>query len=174
MSNWSDFLRARLDDRGWDAAHLAAEAGVTPSIVSRWMSGAHKPTADRVRAVADALNVSVMEAMIAADVITPEEAKVTAMTPDPKLLSDQELLNELTRRLTERQIVEKAHEVGRRLTSVSEGSRQAAAKRRTNRQPSARPTQLAAQGGETEERKRRRLERLPEDFPDQDGPENGA
>ncbi|NKU37723.1 helix-turn-helix domain-containing protein, partial [Rhodococcus hoagii] len=103
MSNWSDFLRARLDDRGWDAARLAAEAGVTPSIVSRWMSGAHKPTADRVRAVAEALDVSVMEAMIAAEVITADEAKVTALAPDPKLLSDQELLYEVSRRLAERQ-----------------------------------------------------------------------
>ncbi|MBM4509400.1 hypothetical protein GS421_08195 [Rhodococcus hoagii] len=34
--------------------------------------------------------------------------------------------------------------------------------------------QLAAQEGETEARKRKRLERQPEDFPDPDGPEDGA
>ncbi|WP_064078345.1 helix-turn-helix domain-containing protein [Prescottella equi] len=168
MSNWSDFLRARLDDRGWDAARLAAEAGVTPSIVSRWMSGAHKPTADRVRAVAEALDVSVMEAMIAAEVITADEAKVTALAPDPKLLSDQELLGEMSRRLAERQVVEKAGDVGRRLTSVRRTSRQPLKTRRASGE------QLAAQEGETEARKRKRLERQPEDFPDPDGPEDGA
>ncbi|MBM4722565.1 helix-turn-helix domain-containing protein [Rhodococcus hoagii] len=169
MSNWSDFLRARLDDRGWDAARLAAEAGVTPSIVSRWMSGAHKPTADRVRAVAEALDVSVMDAMIAAEVITADEAKVTALAPDPKLLSDQELLYEVSRRLAERQIVEKAGETGRRLVKI---------KRRSHPIPLgdhiSQPSQLAAQEGETEARKRKRLERQPEDLPDPDGPEDGA
>ncbi|NKU86069.1 hypothetical protein GS884_00095 [Rhodococcus hoagii] len=30
-----------------------------------------------------------MEAMIAAEVITADEAKVTALAPDPKLLSDK-------------------------------------------------------------------------------------
>ncbi|MCA1009073.1 helix-turn-helix domain-containing protein [Rhodococcus hoagii] len=167
MSNWSDFLRARLDDRGWDAARLAAEAGVTPSIVSRWMSGAHKPTADRVRAVAEALDVSVMEAMIAAEVITAEEAKVTALAPDPKLLSDQELLYEVSRRLAERQIVEKAGDVGRRIMKIKPRPKRPASS-------ASGPELLAAQEGETEARKRKRTERQDEDFPDPDGPEDGA
>ncbi|MFC9514363.1 helix-turn-helix domain-containing protein [Nocardiaceae bacterium NPDC056970] len=170
MSNWSDFLRARLDDRGWDAARLAAEAGVTPSIVSRWMSGAHKPTADRVRAVADALDMPVMQAMIAAEIITAEEAKITAIAPDPKLLSDQELLQEVSRRLAERQVAEKSGEAGKRLATI----KRAPHPPRPASELGVEPELLAAREGETETRKRKRLERQPEDIVDPDGPENGA
>lgn len=56
---------------------------MTPSNVSRWLSGQHKPTADRVRAVADVLGVSMIEALIAAEVITAEEAKVKTVAPTP-------------------------------------------------------------------------------------------
>lgn len=99
MSKWSEFLRVQMEEKSWSAARLATEIGVTGSSVSRWMTQDVRPTPDRVQAAAEALGVSVAEAMLAAEIISVEELGVTRVAPDPDLLSDEEILRQVEKRM---------------------------------------------------------------------------
>lgn len=88
-----------MERKSWSATRLAAEVGVTPSSVSRWMTQDARPTPDRVQASAEALGVSVVEAMLAAEIISEDELGVTRVAPDPDLLSDEEILRQVEKRM---------------------------------------------------------------------------
>lgn len=141
MSKWSDFLRANMERRGWDGAQLARAADVTPSAISRWLSGGTRPTFDKVRQISDAFDVPIITALLAAEIITPEEARVRPTIIDIKTVSTLDILREIGDRLG----VEAPSNVSqlRRAAHVEE-------------------TQ-AALAGESEELRRRRLTKAPED-----------
>lgn len=102
-----------------------------------------------------------IEAMIAADFISSKEAKVDVVAPDLRLLSDQQLIRELARRLGD--VAEKPVDAGDPGDEAGSPG--------VDEQPR---WLLAAQVGETAERQLHRTQRSPEDFPDPDGPEDGA
>lgn len=52
-------LRALLDKRGMTPAELSRKAGVSKQVISLWQSGAKPKNVEQVKAVADALGVTV-------------------------------------------------------------------------------------------------------------------
>lgn len=79
-------------------AELAAKAGLERSRFTRWRQG-EKPNLDNARRVAKALGVTPMEVMVGFHLITAEEADQRVASPDPAVLTDQQLVAELNRRL---------------------------------------------------------------------------
>lgn len=104
VSRWPEWLRAQLEERGWNQTDLKNRSGVNDSQISRWLAGKNHPGLAKIRAVCQALGVPPVEGMIAAGHLLPEDVVGTAVvirprTTGPGDLSDSELLAELARRL---------------------------------------------------------------------------
>jgi transcriptional regulator with XRE-family HTH domain len=83
------WLNQRLLERGWNANKLAAEIDVVPSLVSRWMTATQTPSAESLKAIAEALQLSELEVLVAAGHLSPE------------LVSDDPRKAELKRKIDE-------------------------------------------------------------------------
>jgi transcriptional regulator with XRE-family HTH domain len=98
-SSWSDFVQKQMDDRGMSTGELTEKTGFDRSRLTAWRKG-ERPSLDTARVVAKAFGMSPLEVMVAAKLITAEEAELRGVsTPDPGDLTDQQLLAELGRRL---------------------------------------------------------------------------
>ncbi|MFD1147924.1 helix-turn-helix domain-containing protein [Saccharothrix hoggarensis] len=97
-STWWQWLERALEDRGMTPAQLSKLTKIDRSAHTRWRNG-ERPTFDTVRVIAKALGVSPVEVAVAANLLTAEEAALEAPSPDPAVLTDQQLLAELGRRL---------------------------------------------------------------------------
>jgi transcriptional regulator with XRE-family HTH domain len=96
---WWAWVQRHLDEREWTHSDLARHARINRSIISRWREGA-QPEVFTARALALALHKPLLEVLVAAELLTPEEAGVTGVTVlSVPQLSDDELLVELTARL---------------------------------------------------------------------------
>lgn len=91
---WSTFVRRAAGAKSQLA--IAQRAGIDQATISRWLSDAERvPSAQSVVRFARAFNVSPLEALVAAGVITKAEAQLTtALTT----VSSTALAAELTRR----------------------------------------------------------------------------
>ena len=99
MVGWWAWVQRHLDERGWTGSDLARHAGINRSIIGRWREGA-QPEVPTARALAAALGHPLLEVLVAAELITPEEAGVTEVTVvTVAQMSDGELLAELAERL---------------------------------------------------------------------------
>lgn len=145
-----------MEEKNWDATRLAHAAGYSPSVISRWLSGEHLPSQDKLRATVDALNANIIEAMVAAGFIRPDEVHGPVTLTDPDLLSDEEVVRQVLRRMG----VNAA-----RLISANQASAVDDAQDRY---------ELARMEGETEHNYRLRTEPQPEDESQGEAPDGGA
>ncbi|WP_433268060.1 helix-turn-helix domain-containing protein [Actinosynnema sp. CS-041913] len=97
-SAWWDYLQANLESRDMTTGDLARGAGVDRSRLTDWKRGG-KASVESARAIASLFDASPLEVMVAAGLITREEAELRQARPDPTKLSDEELVAELKRRL---------------------------------------------------------------------------
>ena len=99
-NSWWDFLDAQLADHGWSPADLARAAGVSHGRIVDWRDAGATPSIKNARAVAHALGVPLLAALVAASILTPDEAY-----PDQRPTLDDcttlELLRELENRFDE-------------------------------------------------------------------------
>jgi transcriptional regulator with XRE-family HTH domain len=85
-TNWKSegfpgWLQAKMKAKGWNALRLAHEIDVVPSLVSRWMSATQIPSVESLKAIAQAFQISEIEAMTAAGYLSPAE-----VSDDPRRL----------------------------------------------------------------------------------------
>lgn len=97
-TRWWQYVEANLRNRGMTTGDLSRQAAVDRSRISEWKKG-KGVSVDTARAVAKVFETSPLEAWVAAELITAEEADLKSPRPDPAALTDQELIAELTRRL---------------------------------------------------------------------------
>jgi transcriptional regulator with XRE-family HTH domain len=57
------WLQMRLQERDWSITDLARAMGVQTSLISRWMAGRQKPTAESANRIAEVLQISVDEVL---------------------------------------------------------------------------------------------------------------
>lgn len=99
-TSWWDYVQDLID--GDTARQAGKRAGFDSSAFSRWKRGASPEPAFAVR-LARAYNGNVLEALIKADLITPEEADLRHVTQSRaellRSLSDLDLAEALVRRL---------------------------------------------------------------------------
>ena len=82
---------------------IAQAADVNVSGVSRWITGASRPSAEKVVAFARGLKLNPIEALVAADYLDAAEISGVVEVVRPRAeLSDEELLEEIASRLAER------------------------------------------------------------------------
>ncbi|MEU4800871.1 helix-turn-helix transcriptional regulator [Actinosynnema sp. NPDC023587] len=97
-SAWWTYLEENLANRGLTTGDLARGAGVDRSRLSDWKRGG-KASLESARAIAALFDAGPLEVMVAAGLITREEAALRRTRPDPGQLSDEELIAELRRRM---------------------------------------------------------------------------
>ncbi len=97
-SPWWDFVQRQLDDRGMSTADLAEKTGLDRSRFTEWRRG-KRPTLDTARLIAKAFDMSPLEVMVKAQLLTAQEVALRDAAPDPAVLTDKQLLAELGRRL---------------------------------------------------------------------------
>lgn len=95
---WREYvLRVAGDDR---QADIARRTKIDQATISRWLrDDDHKPSSAKVQSFAAAYGVSVIEAFVVADLMSPEEAGMEKpSTIDLSSVSDDDLLAEVKRR----------------------------------------------------------------------------
>ncbi|MDH6283146.1 helix-turn-helix domain-containing protein [Prescottella agglutinans] len=97
-TKWWDYVERHLAEKGMTQSALAEAVGVNRSSASGWKSGSD-PKPATVVAVAEVLETSISEALIAAGLMSEEELGVERTIPDIELLTDDQLMAELNRRL---------------------------------------------------------------------------
>jgi transcriptional regulator with XRE-family HTH domain len=79
---WADWLGARMQAVGFEAnSDLARATGVPDSVISRWRTSGTTPSIAQLRRLQSALQVSLVELLVAAGHLSPEEARVTSFSP---------------------------------------------------------------------------------------------
>lgn len=104
-TGWGDWLRDQLAERGWIAADLIrhSDEQISSSQTTRWLNKGQSPTFESVRAVCTVLGVRVIDGLLAAGLLSPEDIGATVITR-PRTLTEtpnRELAAEFVRRLTE-------------------------------------------------------------------------
>ncbi|MGE9695950.1 helix-turn-helix domain-containing protein [Streptomyces sp. CH6] len=100
---FATWLRARLDERGYDLrprgggqSRFATDAGIGHGTVSRLLRGQAAPETRVLQLIAEALRVPLAEVLIAAGVITHDQlAAVQTRPPRPAPLTPEEAADEL-------------------------------------------------------------------------------
>ncbi|BAF54916.1 hypothetical protein cgR_1921 [Corynebacterium glutamicum R] len=85
---------------GQTAKEAADQTGISASNFTRWKKGA-RADPDFVVKIARAYNANVLDALVKADFITEDEAKLTEVSPtlDLTKVSGEDLMNEVERRI---------------------------------------------------------------------------
>lgn len=100
MSKWSEWLHRQMTAKDVDQTTLAGAAGYNKSIVSNWLADkTGQPKLDSVRRTADALGVSVAEALVAAEYISADELQNSRLPADISAIDTADLLREVGARL---------------------------------------------------------------------------
>jgi transcriptional regulator with XRE-family HTH domain len=88
-AGWGQWLEAQMQACGFDTNKaLERASGVDNTSISRWKSGESVPGIDQLRKLVGPLRTPLLQLMIRAGLLSPEEAKVTrlAALPDPPKL----------------------------------------------------------------------------------------
>ena len=78
--------------------HLAEAIGVNKSTISDWKNKDATAKPQHAIATARAFGTSVMEALVIAGHVPADEVDMPALTGDPRLLTNDQLTNELRKR----------------------------------------------------------------------------
>lgn len=80
-ASWADWLAARMAATGFTAnSDLARATGVPDSVISRWRTSGTIPSIGQLRRLCPALQVSLLELLVAAGHLTKDEAGVTTFS----------------------------------------------------------------------------------------------
>lgn len=86
--------------RTW--AELARATDTNQGAFTRWGAGLVNPSIEMVRRVAKALQLDPLRLMVIAEILEPSEVRQQVIVPDPTLLTDDELIAEVERRIKRR------------------------------------------------------------------------
>lgn len=107
MEQFQNWLNRELNFRGWSQSELARRANITPSTISRILTGDRKIGNDVATSIADALRVPKEEVLRAAGLLTksnPRDERIERILMRIEELDsqDQEVIDALIETLLER------------------------------------------------------------------------
>lgn len=77
-----EFFEDTMRQRGWNVSELARAAGTSNSVVGRWMRGESRPSATKLRDVADGLHVDYEQLLVRAGYIAESTGTRTGWHAD--------------------------------------------------------------------------------------------
>ena len=105
MSDFPEKLRQAMHEKRCSSADIARATGINPSVLSRYLSGANKPSSDNILVISQYLNVSPEWLLSSSDVPEPlkkNQAISSATDPLLKIIEVQEeLINNLQKQVKE-------------------------------------------------------------------------
>lgn len=105
VQGWPDFIQRHLAARAWDKITLARVADVDKSMVGRWLRGEADPAPESVRRVARVFRRPLRECLVIAGLYTEKEMYHKGpQVPDVKLLTDEQLMDEIRERMKAREL----------------------------------------------------------------------
>ncbi|MBD8056878.1 helix-turn-helix transcriptional regulator [Rhodococcus ruber] len=100
---WWQYIEEGLERNGLNQSNLADTIGLNRGGMSQWRNGGVAPRDKQIiRAVAEALGTSVLEALVAAGYLTQDEWEAERNATPIEERTDEELLQELLRRAQKR------------------------------------------------------------------------
>lgn len=99
-TSFADYLRAELDKRGLTIADVARMTGVSHPVISRWLGG-QVPSVENSRLLANAFGRPLLEVLVAAGHLWPDEVQHRVESPILADRTDEELLYEVRRRMAD-------------------------------------------------------------------------
>ena len=105
MSDFPEKLRQAMHEKRCSSADIARATGINPSVLSRYLSGANKPSSDNILVISQYLNVSPEWLLSSSDAPEPlkkNQAISSATDPLLKIIEVQEeLINNLQKQVKE-------------------------------------------------------------------------
>ena len=105
MSDFPEKLRQAMHEKRCSSADIARATGINPSVLSRYLSGANKPSSDNILVISQYLNVSPEWLLSSSDAPEPlkkNQAISSATDPLLKIIQVQEeLINNLQKQVKE-------------------------------------------------------------------------
>ena len=105
VSNFPEKLRQSMFKKRCKSADIAKATGINPSVLSRYLSGANKPSSDNIIAISHYLNVSpewLLSSLDAPESIQKSQVISSATEPLLKLIEVQEeLIKNLQKQIKE-------------------------------------------------------------------------
>jgi transcriptional regulator with XRE-family HTH domain len=95
-ADWASWVNQQLTRKGWRPADAARAFGVDDSMISKWRRGLAGPDPKSLRRVAESLELPILEVLVAAGWITPEEA---GQPPAPPASEAVELLKDIQQKI---------------------------------------------------------------------------
>lgn len=92
--SFAEYLRAAMKARGFvTTAALSRATGIGDSVLSKWLSGngGKTPRTYMLRQLVDALGVPLIELVVAAKIMTYEEARLPEEPKPPKSLGEEDI-----------------------------------------------------------------------------------
>ena len=107
MSNFAERLRQAMFDKRYKAIDVARGTNITPSVISRYLTGAHQPSTDNLLAISKCLGIS-PEALLSSSEAPEslENSKYISSDKDKVIAVQEELIKNLQKQIAdlERQV----------------------------------------------------------------------
>ena len=139
MSNFAERLRQAMFDKRCKAIDVARATNITPSVISRYLSGTNQPSRDNLFAVAKYLGVSSEWLLSSSD--APEsnqKSKVGSSVTEP-LLKTIEVQDKLIKNL-EKQITAQSHYIHALFKNLEEAKAESKERHTKGREKTKNPT----------------------------------
>ena len=139
MSNFPEKLRQAMHDKRCKPADVAKGTGISPSVLSRYLSGRNKPRSDNIIAISHYLNVSPEWLLSSSD--APESTKksrVISSVTEP-LLKTIEVQDKLIKSL-EKQITSQSHYIHALFKNLEEAKAESKERQAKGREKTKNPT----------------------------------
>ena len=105
VSDFPEKLRQAMHEKRCSSADIARATGISPSVLSRYLSGANKPSSDNILVISQYLNVTPEWLLSSSDAPEPlkkNQAISSATDPLLKIIEVQEeLINNLQKQVKE-------------------------------------------------------------------------
>ena len=103
MSDFPEKLRQAMHEKRCNSADIARATGINPSVLSRYLSGANKPSSDNILVISQYLNVSPEWLLSSSDAPEPLKKNQTISSATEPLLKiievQEELINNLQKQI---------------------------------------------------------------------------
>ena len=139
MSDFPEKLRQAMFEKRCKSADVAKATGINPSVLSRYLSGANKPSSDNILTISHYLNVSPEWLLSSSDASESTKKGQAISSATEPLLMIIEVQNKLIKNL-EKQITSQSHYIHALFKNLEEAKAESKERHAKGREKTKNPT----------------------------------